>query len=446
MAARDNRADVVVIGGGPVGLSYAMWLKKKRPKTRVVLLEQRVTPGYKIGESLLSATVNALYSLGFTKSLMRRLFANKAGLQFWYVDAESERLGTHIDIILSETFQVERRPFELAFQELARRQGIDLRTGARVRFEDSRLSAGRCEVVYESNGGATTTLEARLVCDASGPRSVIPRALGVWRKPEGHVDANAYWGYFRRKSDPDVKSWKSGASRNICFPEGWVWFIGLCSWQQASDEGLTALIDGVLDNDGPDEKLPTRAELSERHGCPYQQLLSIGIVPRDDMDGSKSLPKEQRFGYYLERYPALGSILDHFELVEGLYDGLPPFVAAERLIHDCERYAGDGWVSVGDAAMFVNPIFSPGLAFGMSTAYMAVNDTLGALKREDFSPERFGAYEDYVRLLFSALVGENDMLYRGFRHRDSYERTLMVKFFSGIKDAVRQVAAAGGAT
>jgi flavin-dependent dehydrogenase len=353
----------------------------------------------------------------------------------------------HIDIMLSETFQVERRPFELAFQELARRQGIDLRIGARVQAEDSRLSAGHCEVVYESDSGAATTLEARLVCDATGPRSVIPRAQGVWRKPAGHVDANAYWGYFRRKSDPDVEFWKSGASRNICFPEGWVWFIGLCSWQQAPAEALTGLIRDVLDSKGPDEKLATRAELSRRHGCPYEQpLLSIGIVPRDDMDGSKSLAKEERFGYYLDRYPALGRILDHFDLVEGLYDGLPPFVAAERLIHDCERYAGDGWVAVGDAAMFVNPIFSPGLAFGMSTAYMAVNDTLGALKHNDFSPERFRPYEEYVRLLFSALVGENDMLYRGFRDRDSYERTLMVKFFSGIKDAVRQVAASGGAT
>jgi flavin-dependent dehydrogenase len=449
MAAEDRNADVAVIGAGPVGLSYAMWLREKRPETRIVVLERRSTPGYKIGESLLLATVNSLYSLGFTKSLMRRLFQNKAGLQFWYIDAESEGLGTesnrHIDIMISETFQVERRPFELAFQNLARRQGIEIRTGANVRIEDSTLSVGRSELVYETEAGATESVAARLVCDASGPRSVIPQALGVWRKPEGHVDANAYWGYFRRKTDPDIEFWRSGASRQICFPEGWVWFIPICSWEQASDDGLNAMIDSVLDSDAPDEEIPARAELSERFGCPYQQIMSIGIVPRDDMDESKSLPPDERFRFYLERYPALGGVLDHFELVEGIYDKLPPFLAAERMIHDSDRYAGDGWIAVGDAGVFVNPIFSPGVGFGMSTAHMAVEDTVSAFERDDLSPQRFSAFEDYVRLLFDALVAENDMLYRGFRHRDSYERALLVKFFSGIKDAARAGAAAAAA-
>jgi flavin-dependent dehydrogenase len=439
MPARDMRADVTVIGGGPVGLAYAIWLKQERPKTRVVVLEQQTSPGFKIGESLLSVTVHGLYSLGFTVPLMRRLFANKAGLQFWYTDAENDGLHTHIEIILSETFQVERRPFEIAFQDIARRQGVVLRTGAKVLPDESRIGAHGSEVVYEGEDGTQATVETRLVVDATGPRSVLPRHFGFWRKPEGHVDANAYWGYFRRKSDPDIPSWRSGASRNICFPEGWVWFINLCSWQKASERGLEALVDDVLDRGEPDEHVPTRMELSKRHGVPYEMVTSIGIVPRDDMDPSKELPREERFGFYLDRYPALGEVMSHFELVEGLYEPLPPFIAIERLMHDSERYAGDGWLVIGDAAMFVNPIFSPGLAYGMASAYTALQASLRALAEDDFTEQRFSGYEEYARRLFDALASENDMLYRGFRHVDSYERTLMVKFFSGIKDAVRQL-------
>jgi flavin-dependent dehydrogenase len=439
----DKRADVVVIGAGPVGLGYAMWLKQERPSTRIVVLEERETPGFKIGESLLSPTTRACYSLGFTRPLMRRLFANHAGFQWWYTDGADDQLRSHLDLVGPESFQVDRRVFELAFQALASRAGIVIRTGSHVRIEDCRLGPNHNEVVYETSSGGTATVGARLVVDASGPRSVIPKHLGVWRKPEGHVDANVYWAYFRRNAAPDIPFWGDAPARNLCFPEGWMWFIGLCSWEGSSDDGLRAMIYDVLDRDGPDGAIPTRRELAQTFGCSFEPMVSIGVVPRADRDESLSLPKGERFQYYLDKYPAVQRVMDHFELVESHY-GLPPFVGLEGMIHDGRLYAGDGWLAIGDAAMFVNPIFSPGTAAGLYCAYMAMKATLVALRTSDFSAPTFGSYENYVRELFNALASENDVLYRSFAHETSFERAVMLKFVISVKDTVRALNAAQG--
>jgi len=53
----ETEYDVAVVGGGPLGLAYATWLKQDRPETRIVVLEKRATPGFKIGESALVPTV-----------------------------------------------------------------------------------------------------------------------------------------------------------------------------------------------------------------------------------------------------------------------------------------------------------------------------------------------------------------------------------------------------
>lgn len=437
-----RRVDVVVIGGGPHGLTYATWLKKWRPETQVAVVERRDVPGHKIGESTLSTATRSFISMGLPLPVLRRLFGNKVGIRFWWTDRDTDRLHRHLDVVdIEETFQVERRVLETAMQVAARRRGIELITGTRVDTRASDLDGPEKRIQCRGPNGEAFTLLAPMLCDASGPASVLARHKGLYRKaPERNqtFTAHSYYAYFKKKQDVPVPHWDEPATRHICFPGGWLWFITLTSWEQTPDENLRRMIDFLLDHDpGPDAQYPTRNELCERFGCVTEQLQSIGFTIRADQDEAKGLPVGERFQYYVDAFPAIRWVMDHFDLVEGAYDRKrTPYNSFLNLVHDSERYAGDGWCLVGDAASFVNPLFSPGLNFGSGSCYMAARHTVEALNKHNLSEASFAGYEAYMRDIYDALIHETDMYYRAFAHVDAYEWAIMLKLFFGAADII----------
>src|SRR5208283_5439005 len=132
--------DVAVIGGGAVGLGYAIRVERDKPELRVVGLEKAKEPRFKIGESTLSVTIENLLELGFTMPQLRRLFTVKSGLGFWYTGSATDELVSRVDVCnTEETFQVERRPMEIALTVLAQSRGVEIRSGTVVSTGRSRL-------------------------------------------------------------------------------------------------------------------------------------------------------------------------------------------------------------------------------------------------------------------------------------------------------------------
>jgi flavin-dependent dehydrogenase len=431
-----NEFDVAVIGAGPIGLAYAIWLKRARPGTRVVVMDRRHRPGYKVGESTLSTTVRCLRSLGLSHTMLRRLFANKLGIAFWWAGPDRPKPSKHIDVIeIEETFQVERNVLETALLECAARLGIDVRADCRVDMTRSTIETPRSRLLCSTPEG-DQVLTASVVCDASGNAAVVPRALGLYRKPTDTIDTNAYFGYFRRKSHADLPHWDVAATRHLCFPQGWWWFITVCSWEGTPDDALERMVKAMLNelpiDDG--DHVPTRKEFATRFGAQTEEIVSIGVVVRDDQDDSKHLRPEERFDHWVKRYPAVADVLQHYEWVERPYQRNRPIWALQKIVHDVEAAAGDGWLAIGDAAFFVNPLFSPGMNFGSGTAYMGVQATIRALDTANASSATFATYDRYCHDIGTALFRENEMLYRSFRSERSYERALMLKFFFGITD------------
>jgi flavin-dependent dehydrogenase len=425
--------DVVVIGGGPHGIAYATWIKQDRPETSVAILEKRSTPGFKIGESTLGPVIRAGLSLGLTVPVWRRLFNNKLGLHFWWMGEQDDRLHNHFDQVVEETFQLERRVFELLMLELARRAGVEIHRGTKVLIEESRIDGQPKEIVAETEAGDVLRMHAKIVCDASGPAAVIGRHRAI-RHKNRQFNTNAYFGYFRQRADAGIPDWDVPATRHLCFPEGWVWFIELASWQGASEQNLSALIDHLLElRPGDEDAYPTRLELAERFECPLDQWpVSIGVVPRADVDTARELPVHERFGHYVDRYPALRRIMATHELIPEPYPGHPPYLAYTDLVQHSDRYAGDGWLLVGDAAFFVNPLYSPGMTYGHSVASLAARETVSALERGDFSERAFATYDEATRTMCDALVADVEMMYRSFVHPDSFERCLLYRLGSFI--------------
>lgn len=424
--------DVVVIGGGPVGTCYAAWVKQRRPQTRIAIVEKRRGPGFKIGESLLAPALMSFLSIGVKMPVLRRLFNEKFGLHFWWTGTESTTLEAHINgSEFDETFQVERRMLEILLLNVARRAGIHVYQDTRVDLKKEDLVGPVKRLRCIGPGDRTSILETKVVCDATGPASVVARALKLYTKEVDSFQTNAYFAYFRKKVDPDVEGWDVTATRHICIPEGWLWFIELASWEKASEANLTRMVDHLLDHpDGRDEDYPSRFELAEKFDCPTEQWISIGVVPRADMDSARDLPLEERFQHYVDKYPGLKRIMDGYELVHDAYPGHRSYRSFVKMVHAAQRVSGDGWLAVGDAAFFLNPLFSPGMSAGTTVAHIGAIETIKALDSGDFSAEAFAGYERVAQGVYSSLLRENEVYYQSYKHPVSYERVWLMKFAS----------------
>ena len=442
----DRHFDVVVIGGGPHGLTYATWLKRWRPETRVAVVERAAEPGFKIGESLLSSATRSFIAAGLPMPVLRRLFGNKAGIRFWWTGPETARLHRHLDAVdIEETFQVERRMLEIAMQEAAARRGIELFRGVKVDVSRSELEGPAKRIRCEGPDGPFW-IRCRMVCDASGPASVLGRHFGVYRKAPERSDTfttNAYYAYFRQKRDVPVRFWQEPTTRHVCFPGGWMWFIDLVSWERTPEEPLRRMVRHLLDlhaagSDAPDEAFPSRHELAARFGCTPERIVSAGFTVRDDHDDTRGMSVPDRFRHYVARHPGIARLMEHYELVEDPYGPHTTFRAFSNLVHDSSRYAGDGWCLIGDAAAFVNPLFSPGLNLGAGGCYAAAQATVAALDRGDLSRDAFAAFERYVADVYEAVLHETDLYYRAFAHVDAYEAALRHKLVYGAADVIQR--------
>jgi flavin-dependent dehydrogenase len=440
----DREHEVVVMGGGAVGLLYAALLAKMRPKTRVAVVERRASPGYKIGEALIGATARALGAAGLAAPVMRRLFATSEGQRYLFTDVGAEALqGELTGGGREESFEVERRVLELALAEAARGAGVRIVEDTRVEVQRCALQGEWKEVACVGPEEKPLALRCRVLVDATGPASVLTRHLGAYRKDVerlGSFQCNSYHGYFRPRAGVQVAGWDRPLARLVAFPQGWMWFVNVVSWEASSDEKLRALVRKLVEQKGgADDGYPPRALLAAKHGSTFTPLVSIGVTVREDRDTARTLPMGERFSHYARRYSALRAVLDSFEHVPEAYRGQPPFGAFTDLAHYGEQVAGDGWLAVGDAALFAHGLFSSGLQHGAAGAWIAARDTAQALDRGDASRAAFARYQNFAADLFRALLVEGDVLFRAFRHPDSFERVMALK----LAAAARTPAGAG---
>ena len=84
---------------------------------------------------------------------MRRLFNNKLGLHFWWMGEDSDDLHAHVDHVIEETYQLERRVFELLMLNVARRAGVDIYQGTKALIDESRIDGQPKELVCETESG-----------------------------------------------------------------------------------------------------------------------------------------------------------------------------------------------------------------------------------------------------------------------------------------------------
>lgn len=306
----DRAFDVVIIGGGPAGATAGMVLA--RAGLTAVILEKARFPRFHIGESLLPRNFPLLVELGLEAAMRDVPSTPKLGAEFANGDGTNVAFGFGEGLIPgSPTLNIERGPFDLALLNGARAAGAVVHEEAAVR-EIITLKDG--DVSVATDDGARFT--GKYLFDASGQAALVGRHLGIRKNYGGkHLQKVAYFEHFEhvyRRPGPEA-----GHPYLVMCHEGWFWMIPI-------DAGRTSI--GFV----------TDLDVTKQAGVPANRMLEWAMS-RCPAVKKRTLNAAG---------PATNQIISNFS-------------------YHCRPFAGPGYFLLGDAATFLDPIFSSGVTLGM---------------------------------------------------------------------------------
>jgi 2-polyprenyl-6-methoxyphenol hydroxylase-like FAD-dependent oxidoreductase len=347
-AARDA-CDVAVIGGGPAGSTTAALLAQRG--YRVTLFDKDRHPRFHIGESLLPANLRLFEKLGVAEEI-RAIGMQKWAAEFVSPWHDGKKQVFHFseawDKTMPYAYQVRRSEFDEVLLRNAGRRGARVVEGCRVREVEFGAAADGGAVVHAAHeDGRVESCRARFVGDASGRGTVLGNRFKSKRRNARHNSA-AMYGHFR-----DARRECGRDEGNITvfwFDHGWFWFI--------------PLKDGVT---------------------------SIGAVSWPSyMNTRGRRTVEQFFRDTIALCPALAERLAGAMLVS-------PVEATGNFSYECDRSHGPGWLMVGDAYAFIDPIFSSGVMLAMNGAFEAAEAVDACLARPREAAAALARYHRVVK-------------------------------------------------
>lgn len=461
-----GEADVVVAGAGLIGLCYAIHLKNISPHLKIEVFEKSPAPIQKIGESTLSSFTKFTNGEMLPPGYLLRLFGLKDGLQFYCIDKLGQFVTPQDIGGLDLSFQLDRGMSELFLTMWAQQMGINVYHGVDIGFQVTKKGAIHTSidrpasrsfevprvVLKDSSGLIASHISARMVCDATGFSRGLTSKFGNREKYKGW-NTNAYWAYFKEKDVPNVESrlkhWDYPATKHICFPEGWGWFIKLISWHHAPLCNLMDLVAYVIEsakNNVTADDIPCTKDLSNMFGCPYEFITSIGWAVRNDyqlpecLDEYGATEGEQKFNYFQRKYLTLDRLMSgNYDLLPGYYGGRTYFVK-KSLAYRSPVVAGEGWFAVGNSAGFTNPLISPGINAGVGSAFFAASLTENILSTPDedskVAMQKCAAkYQAYIHdYMMPRLHQMNRMWYNMFRDHRLFEALVRCYWCLGVED------------
>jgi flavin-dependent dehydrogenase len=319
MQTATELCDVAVIGGGPGGSTTAILLAKRGYK--VIALEKARHPRFHIGESLLPMNLPVFERLGVLDKV-RALGIFKPGADF---EADNERgyntyaFARAIGNSPAHAYQVWRQDFDKMLYDHARESGADAREGHEVLSVDQ-IGPRETRLEVRTDGGRSYGIQARYLIDASGRDAFLSAKKKLRRKNNEHQSA-AIFGHFR---GAELRAGEDAGNISIYrFEHGWMWMI--------------PLPDGVM---------------------------SIGAVCRPEYLKQRKGRTVEFLMDTLNQSPGLRQRIEHAELIGEVR-------VTGNYSYDSTRMGGPGWVLVGDAFAFLDPVFSSGVYLAMSGAEQA---------------------------------------------------------------------------
>lgn len=338
----EDRFDVAVIGGGPAGSTVAALLAEQG--RRVVVFEKERHPRFHIGESLLPKNLPILERLGVADKI-RTKAVRKPGAEFVSPDHETRQafyFSDAMDPSPDHAYQVKRAQFDEVLLRNAGSKGAEVREGRRV--TDVAFEAGKSRLTVKAEEG-TEVCEARFVIDASGRDCFVARH-GAGRKRDRSHNSAAMFAHFEGVSP---EAWSTEGNIAIyMFDHGWVWMIPLA--------------DGVT---------------------------SVGAVCMPDYLKTRRGSLDDFFFDTLALCPKVTDVMRDARAVT-------PVRGAGNYSYRSQRAYGEGYLLLGDAYVFIDPIFSSGVFLAMSGAEQAAEAVNEALDHPSRAQRLFRRYQRSV--------------------------------------------------
>jgi flavin-dependent dehydrogenase len=315
----------------------------------VLVLEKERFPRFHLGESLLPCSMGVFDDIGVRGDL-ERLYIQKHGARF-HDDVGAERKTVRFcfaNAMRPEhtyAFQVPRDDFDHVLLEHARKCGADVREEwevSTVRFDGTRASG----VVARDPAGTEHEIHAAFVVDATGRDALLARSRRTTVKIP-HLDKTALFSHFR--SVVRGQGIEEGDIDIIVFPPGWFWVIPF-------KDGRT----------------------------------SVGAVVRSDwIRARRHLEPDAMLDAAIAESPTATRLLAHAEK-------LWPGRALADYSYRVHEVTGHGWIAIGDAGGFIDPLFSTGAHLGLVGGMLGADAIDAALRDGDVSAERFERWKTHV--------------------------------------------------
>ena len=370
--------DVAIVGGGLAGNLLARQLRRCAPELSVGVFEQDTETSFKVGEATVEIASNYLVRrLGLSTYLYERQLP-KNGLRYFFDTPERDcpleqmsEVGS-VSLPFHPAFQLDRAGLEADLQAMNLRDGVHLRTGARVEGLELGSDGGRHRFTVVEESG-TREVDARWLVDAGGRNGFLARRLGLRIDEEKHR-IGSVWGRFEDVVDIDAFGPEAFRSRirhtprrlstiHFWYRGYWVWFIPLRG-------GLTSV--GLTG-----ERVATSRELRTREG----------------------------FLRFLEDHHAIATLLRGAKLID--------LGSLARIAYSTKQYvsAGSRWGLSGEAATAADPLYSPGSDFiALENDFLADLITRDAAGEDaEALAERAALYDGYLQFRQRATM----LLYEG---------------------------------
>ena len=341
--------DVIIIGGGPAGSTMGSYLSKAGIKN--LILEGHNQPRPHVGESLVLSTMRVFSELGLLDTMDQAGFPKKYGASWRDFNGKEQAL--HFSEFRQEgidrdhTYHVDRGKFDLLLLKHAQSLGSEVHQGVQVKkvnFVDDRAVGVRAKFA-----GQEIDIPAKIVVDASGRQTLLGRQLNLKQNDRifNQYAVHAWFENVERGDNP-----KTADYIHIYFlpvKRGWAWQIPITD-----------------------------------------RITSVGVVAEREVFQQFKSESERYFNTYVQSNKGLAKAMSNAMRVND-------FKTEGDYSYILDKFCGNGFLMVGDAARFVDPIFSSGVSVAMHSARFGAQTIQFALETGDLSEEALKPYERTLR-------------------------------------------------
>lgn len=362
----DISCDVAIIGGGPAGAAMACYLAKAG--VSCIVFERELFPRPHVGESLVPSSTRVFRDLDFLPIMEEAGFPRKYGAAWtsgdqapsYSHDWDELFALEEVDIRFEErkqpgvdrdyTYHVDRSKFDTLLLQHAKKLGAEVHEGVRVLGVDF---SEELPVVRFAMGRTEMACKVRMVVDASGRNTLLGNQLKLkTNDPVFNQYACHTWFDGYQRTEVAKKDDKFGDYIFVHFlpvSNSWIWQIPIT-----------------------------------------ETITSIGVVTQKQTFAKGKGDREAFFWEMVGNRPQIADALRRAKQVH-------PFKEEGDYSYAMKEIVGNRFVMIGDAARFVDPIFSTGVSIALNSARFAHKDILRALETNDFSPAAFREYETTIR-------------------------------------------------